>query len=73
MDIIDHASAQEARARDAEIARVRQLADQPAAATYSGFCLFCGDITGGGRRFCSAECRDDHALLLRVQRIKGRR
>ena len=27
---------------------------------YTGHCHNCGDITGGGRRFCDADCRDDY-------------
>ncbi len=27
---------------------------------YTGNCHNCGDITGGGRRFCDADCRDDY-------------
>ena len=26
---------------------------------YTGLCHWCGDVTGGGRRFCDADCRDD--------------
>ena len=25
---------------------------------YTGHCHWCGAITGGGRRFCDADCRD---------------
>jgi hypothetical protein len=27
--------------------------------SYTGRCHYCGAITGGGRRFCDADCRDD--------------
>lgn len=27
---------------------------------YTGNCHYCGDITGGGARFCDADCRDDY-------------
>lgn len=36
---------------------------------YTGQCLNCGDITGGGRRFCDIDCRDDYELRMK---LKGR-
>ncbi len=34
---------------------------------YTGCCHYCGAITGGGRRFCDADCRDawDHEQQLK--------
>lgn len=32
---------------------------------YTGNCHNCGDITGGGRRFCDADCRDDYELRVK--------
>lgn len=56
-------------ADDADIAAVqieRETARQIAATRrltvnleYTGHCRWCGDTTGGGRRFCDADCRDD--------------
>jgi hypothetical protein len=27
--------------------------------SYTGHCHWCGEITGGGRRFCDTDCRND--------------
>ena len=50
---------------DCEFERRYQAAHNSLVAT--GFCRYCGDITGGGRRFCDADCRDawDHERKLR--------
>lgn len=37
------------------IGRARRSPSLP----YTGLCHWCGDITGGGRRFCDADCRED--------------
>jgi predicted nucleic acid-binding Zn ribbon protein len=38
---------------------LRRRTRRPPGLTYTGYCHWCGDITGGGRRFCDADCRDD--------------
>jgi hypothetical protein len=43
-----------------ETERLIAAARRPAAhLPYTGLCHWCGAITGGGRRFCDADCRDD--------------
>lgn len=37
---------------------------------YTGCCHNCGDITGGGRRFCDIDCRNDYDARLRAARLK---
>ena len=54
-DKSDAASDYEQRDRDAALA-VRRPAS---GLEYTGHCHWCGDITGGGQRFCDADCRDD--------------
>lgn len=39
---------------------------------YTGHCHFCGDITGGGRRFCDADCRDDYERERRLKKQIGK-
>ena len=37
---------------------------------YTGHCHNCGDITGGGRRFCDCDCRNDYDARQRAARLK---
>lgn len=36
---------------------------------YTGMCYWCGGITGGGRLFCDADCRDDCEREQRMRRM----
>jgi len=38
---------------------------------YTGHCHHCGDITGGGRKFCDADCRDDYQVAKERARVAG--
>lgn len=67
MDDLDRASELEQKQRDAALARARQGVSLP----YTGHCHYCGDITGGGRRFCDADCRDGYEAARRARRRNG--
>jgi hypothetical protein len=71
MDDIDRAQARDAQAAEAALAEVRYQASRTGLA-YTGHCHYCGAITGGGRRFCDADCRDDYDQEKKMQAIKGR-
>lgn len=54
MDVADRAQA------DIELlARARLSKERPADAQETGNCLYCGEPTRPGERWCSKECRDD--------------
>lgn len=38
---------------------------------YTGCCHYCGDITGGGRRFCDADCRDAYDHEQKLKKMQG--
>lgn len=40
--------------------------------TYTGHCHWCGDITGGGRRFCDADCRSDYQARAAANKRAGK-
>ena len=56
-DIIDQAN--ERIELDLAMA-LKRAAGHPPSLPYTGVCHNCGDITGGGRRFCDTDCRDDY-------------
>ena len=60
-DQIDKAQEFEAMHRD--IAQHNRRATLP----YTGSCHNCGDITGGGCRFCDADCRDDYEKRMKLK------
>lgn len=62
-DQVDQAQEFEAMHRDIAMRERRSSSLQ-----YTGSCYNCGDITGGGRRFCDADCRDDYA---KREKLKG--
>lgn len=66
MDDLDRASELEQKQRDAALARARHGARLP----YTGHCHWCGDITGGGRRFCDVDCRDGYEAA-RAARLRN--
>lgn len=61
-----------AQARDleyqADCERERKFQAAHAVLECTGFCRYCYESTGGGLRFCDAECRDawDHERKLRL-------
>lgn len=70
MDEIDRAQARDEQDREAAVAAARR--SRPGLA-YTGCCHWCGDITGGGRRFCDADCRDDYDRAARARAMRGER
>lgn len=54
---------------DCEFERRYQAAK--AGVAYTGTCHYCGDITGGGRRFCDAECRDGWQHEQQLKKMRG--
>lgn len=70
MDDADRAEEAIEAAMDDAIGEARRHLDTGPA--YTGCCHYCGDITGGGRRFCDAECRDDYEAERHLQHIKGK-
>lgn len=53
MDELDRAQEREEEMREDALARRHPTLP------YIGCCHWCGEITGGGRRFCDVECRDE--------------
>lgn len=72
MDDADRAQLREIQDRDAAERACRARA-RHASLPYTGQCHNCGAITGGGRRFCDEDCRDDYEHELRMRRITGER
>lgn len=70
MDDIDRAQARDAEFRDAA-ERSRRIQAERRALPYTGHCHHCGAITGGGRRFCDTDCRDDYDHAARMRTING--
>lgn len=66
MDEADRASARETQQReDALKRRYPTLPD-------TGCCHWCGEITGGGRRFCDVDCRDDWQRARSARQTAGK-
>lgn len=63
-DQFDRASDLEQLDRDRCIAAAR--ATTPALEA-TGFCLWCEEVVGPGRRWCDADCASDHSRSLRVR------
>lgn len=72
MDDTDRAQARDAQYQD-DCERERQYQASRGSLPYTGCCHYCGAITGGGRRFCDAECRDAYDDEARIRRINGGR
>lgn len=70
MDDIDRAQAREEWARD-DAERAQRVRAQREALPYTGQCHHCGALTGGGRRFCDTDCRDDYEHARRMRHING--
>ena len=66
-DPFDAASELEDMERESIIRSVR--ARKPLVRT--GHCLFCNDVTEGGRLFCSEDCAHDHEFEERVKHFTG--
>ncbi len=64
MDQVDRATERESEILSDAIGEVRRHT----ALKYTGCCHNCGDITGGGRRFCDVDCRDDYE---KRKKLKG--
>lgn len=69
MDEIDRAQAHQEAVLAAQIKAARHF--EPSH-PYTGLCYNCGDITGGGRRFCDADCRQDYDARRQSERRAGR-
>ena len=70
MDDIDRAQERDAQYQD-DCNRERQYQASRQGLPYTGHCHYCGEITGGGRRFCDADCRDEYDREARQRRING--
>lgn len=57
-DIVDDANEQVTKNENRSIEYARQQAKKPI--PLSDVCLFCGEATIEGRRFCDSFCRDEH-------------
>lgn len=69
-DDIDRAQARDQQYQaDCEHERKYQAAHS--GLEYTGFCRYCGDPTGGGRRFCDADCRDAWDHEQKLKRMAG--
>lgn len=66
MDDIDRAQVREEQQREAALKK--RYPSLP----YTGCCHWCGEITGGGRVFCDADCRDDWQRQRDAARRTGR-
>lgn len=66
-DDADRAEARQEEVMSDALAKVRRAGGLP----YTGACHNCGDITGGGRRFCDSDCRDDYQRRIKLKGING--
>lgn len=69
-DDIDRAQFRDQQYQD-DCERERRYQAAKSALQYTGQCHFCGDITGGGRRFCDADCRDAWEHERKLKRMQG--
>ncbi len=70
MDDIDRAQFRDAQYLE-DCERERQYQAAKHSLPYTGVCHYCGDITGGGRRFCDADCRDAWDYEQKLKRMQG--
>ncbi len=70
-DDIDRAQFREQQYQE-DCERERRYQAAKNALAYTGECHYCGAITGGGARFCDADCRDDWERAERMKKINGR-
>lgn len=65
-DAIDQGCQREQEDRDRAIANAMNRPSLP----YTGLCHNCDEITGGGRRFCDVDCRDDYERRMKIKGMK---
>jgi len=69
-DDIDRAQARDLQYQ-ADCERERRYRAARPGLPYTGNCHYCGAITGGGRRFCDADCRDAWDRERRLKQMQG--